>query len=473
MLAVDPVRRRKLVVGTPKPRIAPPVPARSDVKSFVATAAKLGITLWPWQEIAARYLTALGTGNRRLYREIAIIVARQNGKTELLIPLIVERLLAGKRIMHTAQNRELPRLVHRNLSRILQRHHADEIEAIRRGAGQEEIWLRDTKDHPGGHYRIVAPNEDGARGSTNDLLIVDELRQMNDHNFIAAAKPTLADDAQIVYLSNAGTSTSEVLNALKKRASNDPRLAYLEWSARPELAPDDRAGWLEANPAIGHKAGHLEGLEDDYRAHLLSGTMAVFETEQLCRWVAAMDERLITTADWAQQSFGPPGNPIRPVMAINMDPSGERASAVIAWADAEMIVLDVHDTVGSPIDASLLGPDLMALANANRVSMVAFDPYTDADLARYIRKSKAINGREYASATEKFVRLVAERRLRVNDPEGVLGKDLEWTTRRPAPFHSYMAVKASDEHSVTAAIAAVRAAWLASAPVPTAPARIY
>ena len=104
---------------------------------------------------------------------------------------------------------------------------------------------------------------------------------------------------------------------------------------------------------------------------------------------------------------------------------------------------------------------------------MAFDPYTDADLVRYLRKPKAINGREYASASEKFVRLVAERRLRINDPAGVLSKDMEWTTRKPAPYGSFMAVKASDEHTVTAAIAAVRAAWLASAPVSTAPARIY
>lgn len=468
MLATEARPRRKPTVGTPTPRIAPPVPARSELKDFAATASRLGITLWPWQETAARYLTALGPKDRHLFREVAVIVARQNGKTELLLPLIVSRLLAGKRIMHTAQNRELPRLVHRKLSRILQKHHAGVIEAIRRGAGQEEIWLTN-----GGHYRIVAPNEDGARGSTNDVLIVDELRQMIDHNFIAAAKPTLADDAQIVYLSNAGTAASEVLNALKARAGLDHRLAYLEWSAAPDLAPDDRAGWLAANPAIGHKPGHLEGLEDDYRAHLLSGTMAVFETEQLCRWVAAMDERLVKPADWAAQDFGDVGRPLRSFMAIKMDPLGQRASAVIAWQDAEHVVLDVHDTTGSPIDAALLGPDLVKLATASRASVTAFDPYTDADLARHLRKSKAINGREFAAASEKFVRLVAERRLRVNDPAGVLAKDLEWTTRKPAPYGSFMAVQASDEHTNTAAIAAVRAAWLASAPTSTEPARIW
>jgi hypothetical protein len=468
MLAAETRKASKPLVGSPRPRIAPPTPARSDVPSLTKAASELGIELWPWQREAAKYLTAKGAGDRWLYREVAIIVARQNGKTELLLPLIVSRLLEGDRIMHTAQNRELPRLVHRKLSRLLQQHHPQAIEAIRRGAGQEEIWLTN-----GGHYRIVAPNEDGARGSTNDLVIVDELRQMTDHNFIAASKPTLAGDAQIVYLSNAGHSESEVLNALRARAGVDERLAYLEWSAAPERTPDDVAGWLEANPAIGHKDGHLEGLHDDYRANLLSGTMAIFETEQLCRWVAAMDERLVTEQAWAGQFFGDVGRPMRAFMAVNMDITGDRASVVIAWADADGICLDVHDTTGAPIDTNLLGPDILKLARENRVMETAFDPYTDADLARHLLKARGINGREYAAASEKFVRLVAEKKLRVHDPDGVLTTDLAWTVRRNAPMGSYMAVRANDEHSNTAAQAAVRATWLASRPALPTPARIH
>lgn len=468
MLAVEPRKARKALVGSPQPRLSPPTPARSDVPALVKAAAEMGIELWPWQREAAKYLTAKGAKDRWLYREIAIIVARQNGKTELLLPLIVSRLLDGARIMHTAQNRELPRLVHRKLSRLLQQHHAGKIEAIRRGAGQEEIWLTN-----GGHYRIVAPNEDGARGSTNDLVIVDELRQMTDHNFIAAAKPTLAGDGQIIYLSNAGHSTSEVLNALRARGGSDERLAYLEWSAAPERTPDDVAGWLEANPAIGHKEGHLEGLNDDYRAHQLSGTMAIFETEQLCRWVAAMDERLVTEQAWGAQTFGDVGRPMRSFMAVKMDISGDRASAVVAWADGDAICVDVHDTKGSPIDTDLLGPDIVKIGRENRVTETAFDPYTDADLARHLLKARAINGREYAAASEKFVRLVAERKLRIHDPDGIVTEDLRWTVRRSAAMGSYMAVQANDEHSNTAAIAMIRAVWLASRPTPTTPARIH
>ena len=468
-MALAAAKRRKALTGTPKPRIAPPTPARSGLTEFAATAKALGIELWPWQREAARYLTAKGPGDRWLYREVAVIVARQNGKTELLLPLMVDRLLAGKRILHTAQNRELPRLVHRKLSRILRKYHPEKIEAIRRGAGQEEVWLVD-----GGHYRIVAPNDDGARGSTNDLVIVDELRQMKDHSFIGAAKPTLADDAQIVYLSNAGTSESEVLNALRARAGEDARLAYLEWSAPAELADDDIAGWLQANPAIGHKPGHLEGLHDDYRAHLLSGTMPVFETEQLCRWVAAMESRLIRDEQWAAQEFTELERPLRSCMGVNMDVAGERMSAVFSWVlPDERVAVDVHDTKVAPGDIDLLRPDLEALAKEKRVTETVFDPYTDVPVVRNLKRTLGIRGTAFADATAHFVRLTADRKLVINDPEGVLAEDLKWTIKRKAAFSSYMAVKANEEHTNTAALAAIRAVWRASGDRTSGIARIY
>jgi hypothetical protein len=473
MLAVEPTRRRKALVGIPKPRLAPPTPVKADVRDFIALAAQLGLDLYPWQVTASRYLTAKGPTGHPLYREVAVVVARQNGKTRLLLPLVISRMIAGDHVIHAAQHLRMPGDFHRELAEVLVAKFPQYVPG-KRGiswrAGQESIHL-----NTGGDYKIVAATGGAPRGLTADLVVIDELRELTDDRFLGGIKPTMISraNAQIVYLSNAGTSDSVVLNGVRARAGQDQRLAYLEWSAPSELAPDDVSGWVQANPAIGHKEGLLDNLADEYRAASLGGTMANFETEHLCRWVAAMDERLVKPGDWAEQEFVDSGTPIRAVMAVNMDPSGERASAVIAWAEGDKIILDVHDTVGSPIDVALLGPDLATLANANRVTTIAFDPYTDADLVRYMRKPKSINGREYASASEKFVRLVAERRLRVNDPAGILSKDLEWTTRKPAPYGSYMAVKASDEHTNTAAIAAVRAAWLASAPVPTAPARIY
>src|SRR5262245_53139757 len=146
---------------------------------------------------------------------------------------------------------------------------------------------------------MVAPPRGGARGRSRDPGTIDELPEVDSWGFIAAAKPTLtaSRDPQVVYLSNAGTDTSIVLNALRERAGKDRRLAYLEWSAAPERNADDREGWAEANPAMGHERGEMgliaETLEADYEASRLDGSLAVFETEHLCRWVVSMREVLV------------------------------------------------------------------------------------------------------------------------------------------------------------------------------------
>lgn len=117
-MAVTARKATKPLVGSEKPRLAPPTPARSQLAEFVDCATSIGIDLFPWQKVAARYLTALGQGDAWLYRHVAIVVARQNGKTRLLVPLIVSRLRMGHRIMHTAQDRNLPREIYSEVADI-------------------------------------------------------------------------------------------------------------------------------------------------------------------------------------------------------------------------------------------------------------------------------------------------------------------------------------------------------------------
>src|ERR1044072_2850525 len=96
----------------------------------------------PWQDTAGRYLEALAPDDRHLYREVAIIVARQNGKTETLVPLITKRIRAGRRVMHTAQNREPPREVFGRVAAAMETHFPSELRSKPRFAnGQEEIRL--------------------------------------------------------------------------------------------------------------------------------------------------------------------------------------------------------------------------------------------------------------------------------------------------------------------------------------------
>lgn len=468
------------VKGQAKPRLAPPTPVRSDLAGFRDTAETLGIHLMPWQETAARYLEAQGPAGKHLYREVAVIVARQNGKSTLLVPLIVKRLLEGRRIMHTAQNRKLPFEVFEQVAEVMWDNHRG-LFPMRNGRptrpryanGQEEIRL--TND---AIYSIVAPTRGGARGPSRDLVIIDELREMDSWDFIAAAKPTLtaSPDPQMVYLSNAGAVDSVVLNAIRNRRDTDESLAYLEWSASPERLPDDRKGWAEANPAMGHEAEAMGKLEDaleiDHRTAVLEGTLAIYETEHLCRWVDTMRETLVAIAGWDSCEVESLESPVRPFMGISMDPSGKRAAMSVAWQRPDGTIGSrlLFDVTGSPIDTDKLGKDLRDSARKAGAFLVGFDPLTDAMLAKFFPKTEPISAGKWANASARFVELVegGPDKLAWTDSPGV-GTDLAWTARKPHDESgSFQAVRADDNRPIPAALATIRAVWLASQPRPVA-----
>jgi hypothetical protein len=440
----------------------------------MSTAAAMGLTLMPHQVIAAQYITALGPDNKRAFKELCIVMARQNGKTTLMLPFILHELRAGKKIMHLANNRNLPRTMFDLIARELSKTDSD-LFPKRRGrvvwpryaAGTEEIFLTN-----GAAYRIAAATRGGARGFSCDIVIVDELREMEDFEAIAAAEPTLSmsNDPQMVYLSNAGTDASVVLNGLRDRAADDPALAYLEWSSAPDRSADDRAGWLEANPAVGQGHGNLwDYLERKHESYRLTGQMGLFETEHLCRWVHTILPSIIKVETW-EELAGDVEPPRRPALGVSLDPNGQRASAVLSWQqdDGRVAVRLIADVIGNPIDVPAFGADLKRLAQDYRVKRVAYDGATDAELAKYFAKPEAISGAKFTNASSMFVNLAESHQL-VWDGEPIT-PDIEWTGRKTheAPG-TWTAVKLSDEHPVTAMLATIRAVWLASGPKPVRP----
>lgn len=472
-------RKRAALLGHEFPRLAPPVPVNSDLARYEEVAASVSIDLMPWQKHAARYLEAMAPDGRHLYREVAVIVARQNGKSQLLIPLIIKRLLAGQRIMHTAQDRSLPREIFGIASEFMWERYP-ELFPTRNGRatrpryanGSEEVRLTN-----GGIYSIVAPTRSGARGPSRDVVIIDELREMDTWDFIAAAKPTMAasKDPQLVYLSNAGHDYSVVLNTLIGRADVDEALAYLEWSADPKRAVDDVIGWTEANPAIGYERGVMGSLYDtlvaNLRAAVADNTIGIFKTEHLCQSVVTIQPHLVGEVSW-MQCQGPTEQPDKSSMAFTMDPSGHRASVVRAWlqTDGRVAVDEVIEAKGesAPIDTERLGNDILEAARRDGVRHIGFASWTDKDIARYIPRAKPIDEKEFTAASEMFVRYVLSGRIVWSNAAHITA-DLPSATRHVYNSGAWAAVPATPERSITAVLAAIRAVWLASAPKPPAP----
>lgn len=459
-------------VGRDRPRLAPPTPAKHRSAPVIDEAAALGLPLWPWQRRALRYLTAITADGRHLYPDVCVVVARQNGKTTLTMPLITRALRDGQSVMHVAQTRVLPQEMFDVIATALSNEpdlfprRRGRIIWPRYGSGQEVIKLAN-----GGMYRIAAAHTGAARGFSTDLVIVDELREMTSADFLDSVRPTLAasDDPQIVYLSNAGTDESVVLNELRDRAADDPALAYLEWSAAPDRRTDDPAGWLEANPAIGHKPGLWTFLERTYTSYHLSGRIGSFETEHLCRWVHTVLPPIIRVETWEELRVDDGDDPPRrPSFGVAVDPSGRRASAVAAWLrdDGRVAVRMIADERGDPVDVGAFADALRGMAREMRVRNVAYDSATDAEVAKYFKRAEAITGAKLTNASSRFVNLVDGHGIRWDGPP--ITDDIEWTGRKTHPVPgTWTAVTLSDDHPVTGMLATIRAVWLASGPRPS------
>ena len=126
---------------------------------------------------------------------------------------------------------------------------------------------------------------------------------------------------------------------------------------------------------------------------------------------------------------------------------------------------------GKPIDVDVFGTELRDFARGLNVRTVGFAPWTDADLARYFPTAKPLDGRTWAVASEAFARMVEGGRIHWDGGTEV-GDDLAWPVRKAHEGGAWHAVKAKDDRPITAALAAVRAVWLASDPKPSGSLRV-
>jgi hypothetical protein len=153
---------------------------------------------------------------------------------------------------------------------------------------------------------------------------------------------------------------------------------------------------------------------------------------------------------------------------MSMDPDGQRASVAIAWrqSDDTIALREVIHATGSPIDTDALGEDIQKLAKKLGVSGVAYDPKTDAALAKFFKRPKPepVSGAKFANASAVFVNRVNGGFLRWADGDAITD-DLTWTSSKyDRGTGSFEAVRASKDRPIPASLAAIRAVWLADNP---------
>jgi hypothetical protein len=356
------VRDGERLYGAQRPRIetVPPFVSSSGQEA-VELAASAGLQLDPWQQ----YCLEVGLGERAdgswSAFEIAINVARQNGKGGI----IEARELAGlfllnePLIIHSAHEFKTALEAFRRIEALITNydHLRKRVARVRRTTGEEAIELLS-----GQRLRFLARSGGSGRGFTGKCLILDEDMILGD-DAMGALMPTLAavEDPQVWYLGSAGIGALSVqLARLRARALAaieagvpDPSLAYLEWSINPHVKEcakdctehDDPAApesVAKANPALGYRLS-MEHTDRERR------TMGpdIFARERLGvgdypaedgdAWAVIGRDAWEALADGDSQ----PEDPV--AFAIDVTPERSHASICVAGQNGTAVHVEVVD----------------------------------------------------------------------------------------------------------------------------------
>jgi phage terminase large subunit-like protein len=281
-----PAKRSKVLRGATKPRIQSiPIKGKTKLDDVKQLCEIIGMPLLPWQEHVLKDMLTTDAKGNWIRKTNLLLIARQNGKTHLARMLILAHLIKwdSRNVLIMSSNRSMALDTFRQVAQVLENndHLKGFVKQIRYANGTESIEMLD-----GRRLDVVAATRDGSRGRTADFLFIDELREINEEGYRAAIPTTRArPNAQTLLTSNAGDAFSVVLNGMRERALENPpkTFGFYEYSAPQYCKITDRAGWAQANPALGYTISE-EALEEAVATSPIENT----RTELLCQWIDSL-----------------------------------------------------------------------------------------------------------------------------------------------------------------------------------------
>ena len=307
-------------------------------------ALLMGIRLQPWQRLvlnrATQYRRARDARGRPVreykYKKVLITVPRQSGKTTLIGPLEVFRMLLrpGSRTLYTAQTgADAAERVHDLIASVITSPLGGLMKP-RYSSGSEGLTVRET----GSKLRRFSPTLSAVHGGHPYLVVVDEIWKFDKvlgDGILGAVGPsqvTIRQETQNWLISTKGTAKSEFMNGLIETGVSgaDPSLCFIEWSMPAGRDPYDPATWWQFHPALGNTQTE-DSIASDIGlpyAEWMRGYMNV---------VVAADEPLIPLEDWDHLAGEPLNRPRLDDVAVAYDVGvlGQCASVVAAWGDTD------------------------------------------------------------------------------------------------------------------------------------------
>lgn len=370
-----------LVQGSPGPcgcgcALTPATSYGFDVVDF---GVMIGRPLDAWQRFLVIHAGELYPDGRPRFRLVLVLVARQNGKTELCVVLSqywqhVERVPL---VLGTSTNLDYARESWEKAVTLCEGTPmlAREVADVRRANGEQTLTTRG-----GSRYKIAASNRRGGRSLTVGRLIMDELREHQTWDAYNAAVPAMnaVEDGQAFLISNMGDEKSIVLNELREQALKglDERLGLFEWSSPEGSAATDVEALAMANPNLGRRISLDAIMGNALRAQAAGGEqLAKFLTEVHCRRVPLMSPAIDLEA-WAKCRAEGSLDGLRDRVAMCLDVSIDELHATLyaAAVEGERVRVDVVKAWEGRTAVRVMSAELPALVARTKPRALGWFP---------------------------------------------------------------------------------------------------
>lgn len=311
-------------------------------------ARLMGIELMPWQQYVVDVATEyriFGPGEsendihlgKRCYHyaSVVITVPRQSGKTTVLGPVRVHRMMTrpGLSAFSTAQTGND---AGKRMKALIEQVTMSPLSGMfrpRYSIGSEGLLLPAN----GASLTRFSPLPSAIHGETPHWVDYDEIwkysKALGD-SLVGAVSPamiTLAGVAQKWFVSTQGTALSGFMNDLVERGRNgEAGIAYFEWSMPDGLDPYDPLTWWAFHPALGNTIG-----EDALRAEI-NIPYAEWMRGYMNRRTMSVDALIEAEAFAALTAqFDPAPKRSEVVLAYEVAAGNESAVVYGVWRDAD------------------------------------------------------------------------------------------------------------------------------------------
>jgi hypothetical protein len=446
----------------------------SKGQDMIDLATELGINLMEWQRFVCIHGHKVRPDGRWAHSELGLIMARQQGKSTLMMLRILTGMFVWGEGLQLASAHRLTTSLEtfRQIVGLIETNPRleKEVKKIRWQHGAEEIELF------GNRRFVVKAANNAARGlSKPETIHLDELREYKDEDAWSSMRYSMmaAKNPQVWVYSSAGDQHSVILNKLRERAlvsaTTDDPIGWFEWSAEPDapiLLPSGEINWsafAQANPSLGIT------IHPDNLKAVINDPPDIVRTEVLAQWVDTINSA-IDAQKWGLCQTDPiPLNPEQPTW-FGLDLSPDRKFAALTATQRlpgekfNLVLLHTWSNDFSINDLAVAN-DIAPYARKYNVQTIAYSARTaQAVASRLIPAGFSctnMDGAIYAESCDRWLGAINSHRLQHGGQDELTQQTLS-AAKLPYGDGSWIIGRRASRVAVCAAVASALATYFAT-----------